>query len=358
MSPLPPDSAITAVVCNYNGEHYLEECLEALRAEELIDEVIVVDNASEDDGVALVREKFPEVEIVELDRNRGPCAPRNIGMRRAKNRYVLGVDNDAVVQPGMVPKLFDAIRSRPRCAVAQPRALVYDEPTRIHYDAGDFHYVGLLSLRNFYREVKDAEGEGIVSTNAIIGISPLVDRDAVLAAGGYDEAYFYLVEDFDLALRLRQADYQILAVEDAIVLHKAGTKGLSFRGGGYPKERTFLHSRNRWLLLAKCYRIRTLLVALPGILVYEIAWLFFTASKGHLGAHLRGKVAFVKMLPEVVRKRRMVAVLRRVRDRELLVGGPLTFSPSLVASGPARLAAGALDAILRAWWVLAKWLSA
>ncbi len=346
--------AISAVVCNFNGAEYLKECLDSILAQDGIDQVIVVDNASEDGSVDLVRKSFPTVELIEREVNDGPCGARNEGMRRARHRWVLAVDNDAVLRPDVVPKLRQALEGHPERAVAQPRSVVYDRPDQVHYDGGGFHYVGLLSLRNFYRPLAEAEGHGVVPADALIGICLLLDRERVLGVGGYDEHFFYLAEDFDLALRLRQSGMQLVSVEDAIVLHKGGTQGLSFRGGGYPRRRAYLHSRNRWHLMAKCYAWRTLFVAFPGILVYELVWSLFALLQGHLGAHLAGKWAFFKELPQTLRGRREVQAKRRVRDRELLVGGPLTFSPSLLGSAPARLCAGALDSLLRAWWWLAR----
>jgi GT2 family glycosyltransferase len=359
VSDSPSPDRVTAVVVNFDGEAYLEDCLDSLIVQDVVDEVLVVDDCSTDDSVALVRERYPDVEVVVLPENRGPGAARNEGLRRARNRWVLCVDNDAIPEPGVAERLLAVVTSRPGCVAAQPRSVIHDEPDRVHYDAGDFHYVGLLALRNFYAPLAEAEGEGIVPTRALITICPLVDRDALLACGGgYDEDYFYLAEDFDMALRLSIAGHEIVAVEDAIVRHQGGTEGLSFRGGGYPRRRAFLHSRNRWLLIGKCYAARTLFVALPGILVYELVWLLFTLGQGHLGAHLRGKLEFLRMLRGLGAKRREVQASRRVRDRDLLVGGPLTFSPSLVARGPARLAAGLLDGVLRGWWAIARWLSA
>ena len=139
--------------------------------------------------------------------------------------------------------------------------------------------------------------------------------------------------------------------------HRGGTAGLSFRGGGYPARRAHLHSRNRWRILAKCYGGRTLLVALPGLLVYELVWLLFVVAKGHLGPHLRGKREFLGQLPDVLRGRRALQARRQVPDRRLLVGGPLTFSPALVARAPARTAAHVLDLVLAGWWRLVGWLA-
>ena len=342
------------MVCNYNGESYLGECLDSLRAQEGLDEILVVDDASTDGSLELLGQRYPDVRVVALERNGGPCVARNVGMRAARNRFVLAVDNDAVLRPDVAAKLRCALEARPDCAVAMVRSVVYETPERIHYDSGDFHYVGLLALRNFYAPLDSTLAPAVRETSALIGITALVDRDAVLVAGGYDEDFFYLAEDYELSYRLRGEGWGLLSVEDAIVLHRGGTAGLSFRGGGYPEKRVYLHARNRVWILLKCYRWRTLLVCLPGLLVYELAWLVFTLKEGHLLGGLAGKLAAMRSLGATLGKRRSFQARRVVPDRELLVGGPLTFSPSLLAKPAARLVARCLDAVLRFMWFLAR----
>ncbi len=356
--PAPRVGAVSAVVCNYNGEAYLAECLRSVLAQPGIDEVLVVDDASSDGSRELVRDQFPGVRLLVNAVNGGPCVARNVGMRAARNPWVLAVDNDAVLAPDVLPKLRAALEERRTAVVAQVRSVLDTEPDRVHYDGGAFHYVGLLALRNFYTPLAEAEGRGIVDADALIGICALLERDSILRVGGYDEAFFYLAEDYELALRLRLLGQRLVSVEDALVRHKGGTVGLSFRGGSYPERRAFLHSKNRWRILLKCHALRTLLVSAPGLLLYEVVFTLFALRQGTLRAHLAGKLALVRELPELLRERRALQARRRVRDRELLVGGPLTFSPSLVESAAARLAASALDGALSAWWKLVRWFAA
>jgi GT2 family glycosyltransferase len=346
---------VSAVVCNFNGEQYLPGCLDALLAQdEPPDEIIVVDNGSTDGSVRVIVERYPRVKLVALPYNGGPCVARNAGMRAARNRLVLAVDNDAVPRPDVLGRLRAALVACPGAVAAQPRSVFASETTRVHYDGGRFHYAGLYSLRNFCAPLADAEGEGVLPVDGLIAISPLLDRDRVLALGGYDEDFFILFEDYDLSLRLRIAGLAVLSVEDALVLHRGGTPGISFRGEVYPRIRAFYHSRNRWLLLVKNHRWRTLVVSLPGLCVYELVWTLFTLRSGHIKAHAAGKGGFLKDLGRALDKRRQVQASRRVDDRELLVGGPLTLSPQLVRSAAARAASSVLDALLRAWWSVAR----
>lgn len=352
----PRIEAVSIVVCNYNGEEHLEHCLGAL--EQLagpIDEILLVDNASTDASVKLVEERFPAIRIVRSGGNHGPAFARNLGMREAKHRWVLAVDNDAVLESNVLTRLIEAAESRPDVALVQPRSVFSTEPSRVHYDGGSFHYAGLISLRNFYVPRTEAVGEGIVEVDCAVSVGLLVDRDLVLEFGGYEEGFFILFEDLDLSYRLRSAGKLVLSVEDVLIHHRGGTAGISFREGkSYPRSRVFFHSRNRWLYLARCYRLRTLIVAAPGLIVYELAWFGFAVLGGNVLGWLQGKWAFVKLLPSVMRERKRIAARRQVADRDLLIHGPLTTTPDVATQGAKRLILSALNVVLSTWWRIAR----
>ena len=351
---------VSVVVVNWNGEAYLDACLRAVAGlRGAVDEVLVVDNASTDRSLAILAERHPAARVLRLEENAGPVRARNAGMRAARNRWVLALDNDAVVLPDVLEKLAAAAAREERAAVVQPRSVFEADRNRVHYDGGAFHYAGLIALRNFYKPLAEASGHGTLEVDCAVSVALLVDRDAVLDAGGYDESYFILFEDLDLSYRLRALGHKILSVEDAIVLHKGGTAGISYREGPrYPASRVFFHARNRWLFLAKDYRARTLLVALPGLLVYELAGFGLAVAAGGTGAWFRGKLRFLRLLPDVLRERRKFQARRSAKDRDLLVGGPLTVTPSVGASGTKRVLLASLDLALRAWWKVARLLAA
>ncbi len=347
---------VSAVVCNFNGERYLPECLDALLAlEPGPAEILVVDDGSTDGSVELLRSKFESVRVLELGANRGPCAARNAGLAAAEHRAVLCVDNDVVLRPDVLAKLSEAFASEPESAAIQVRSVVYDEPEIVHYDGANLHFAGLLALRNFYKPLESAEGSGVVEVNGLIALTMLLDREAVGEVGGFDETLFYLMEDYDLALRLRLYGYRLFVHEEAIVLHKGGTPGLSFREGvHYPGRRAYFHSRNRLMILLKSYHWRTLLFCSPALLLYEFVWLGFSLLKGNFMPTARGKLAVLVRLLPLMEMRRRVQDERRVHDRDIFVGGPLTLTPQLLGKPAARAAAKLLDRFLRGWWVLVR----
>ncbi|HVS18234.1 MAG TPA: glycosyltransferase family 2 protein, partial [Planctomycetota bacterium] len=327
-------------------------CLEALAAQtHAIDELLVVDNASTDASEAIVRARAPRAAWVSMGTNEGPCPARNAALERARNEWVLLVDNDAVLEPDVLEKLVAAVRAHPAAVLVQPRSVFADDPGVVHYDGGRFHYAGLFSLRNFSVPIAQAEGRGTLEVDGAVSVALLARRSVLLELGGFDADYFILFEDLDLSYRVRLAGHAILSVEDALVLHRGGTGGISFRGAIlYPRRRAFFHSRNRWIYLAKCYALRTLLVAAPGLLVYELVWLAFTLRSGTFGGWLEGKRDFLAKFSGVRARRRTIQSGRRRRDRDLLVGGPLTLSAQLRGGAAERL----LDGTLRAWWALVR----
>ena len=284
-----------------------------------------------------------------------PAAPSADATTEALLTVLTPVIAQEIGKPVSLQTTHVNVRDEWAFVIAQPRSVFANEHSRVHYDGGAFHYAGLIALRNFYVPISEAVGQGVVSVDCAVAVALLVDRAALLEAGGYDETMFILFEDLDLSFRLRAMGRRIVSVEDALVLHKGGTAGISFREGpSYPGSRVFFHSRNRWTYMAKCLRWRTLVVAFPGIALYELVWFGFACVSLAPHQWLRGKWRFVRLCGHVRRERARFQALRTVPDRELLVGGPFTVTPSLKSGGPKRLVLRALDLVLALWWSIVR----
>ena len=137
----------------------------------------------------------------------------------------------------------------------------------------------------------------------------------------------------------------------ALLLHREGTEGISFREAGqYSAHRVFLHSRNRWIVLTKCASASTLILGSPGIFLYECAYFFFALKNGSGIAWFRGKFAWMAMLPGLWSDRRNIQKSRRVSDRQLLGADPLTVSPLIKRTGLVPKLQRILDRLLAAFW--------
>src|SRR6185295_8045744 len=116
---------------------------------ELGGRVLVIDNGSSDGGPGWVRRNRPWAEVVELGRNRGPGASRNAALLMRGPERVLLLDGDCSLAPGFAREvLADAAPA----AVHSARVVYADEPSRVYYDAGAAHFLGLLCLENAHAE--------------------------------------------------------------------------------------------------------------------------------------------------------------------------------------------------------------
>ncbi|MCB9876036.1 MAG: glycosyltransferase family 2 protein [Planctomycetes bacterium] len=347
----PVSLLVSAIVVNWNGRDYLPRCLDALLAQDPPpDEVLLVDNHSDDGSRELVAANYPAVRVIDTGANLGPCGARNVGAREARGELLLFVDNDVVLHPGALAAMTRTLDDDPGTAMVQARSLCGDDPDVVHYDGGDLHFLGTLVLRNWYRrraEATDPAGP----IGAAIALCFLVRKAVYEAVSGFDENLFILYEDNEFSYKVRMRGHRIRLCPDALCTHLAGTVGLSVRGEAkYPGKRTYLHSKNRWYVLFTCMRWRTLLLTVPAQLAYGVVYAAFGVKRGHLGDWLRGKWELLKLLPKAIAARGPAQRGRTVPDRELLVAAPMTLNPGLADRGPGAWLRRAMDRFFAVYW--------
>ena len=226
----------SVVVVTYNGLPWLEQALASVRGLE----TVVVDHGSTDGTVAFVRERFPDVQLVEQE-NRGLAYGWNAGVERTSGRYVLLLNSDAWLDEGALDALVAFADAHPEAAVVGPRLRYPDGrlqrsvrgfPTLWRL-ATEFLYLRKLApntsaLNAFYaggfdhREVREAE--------VLMGAVWLVRREAVEQVGLADDAFFLFSEETDWAYRFVQAGWKLLFFPGAEATHvyAASHKGRLF----------------------------------------------------------------------------------------------------------------------------------
>jgi N-acetylglucosaminyl-diphospho-decaprenol L-rhamnosyltransferase len=237
------DAAV--VVVTYDALPWIEHCLASVRGEH----VVVVDNGSRDGTVAFVRERFPEVRVVESE-NRGLGAGWNVGIRETESRYVLLLNADAWLRGDALERLLEFADARPRAAVVGPRLLNPDGtlqrsvrgfPTLWRL-ATEYFFLRKLAPRTralnaFYAggfdhdEVREAE--------FVMGACMLVRRDAIDEVGPLDEEFFLFSEETDWCYRFRQAGWEVFFFPDAECVHVGGAT----HGGRLYRENLLGHLR-------------------------------------------------------------------------------------------------------------------
>jgi GT2 family glycosyltransferase len=315
---------------NYNGEQYLKESLTSVFSQrEKFQEIILVDNASEDKSLEIVRETFPDVNIIELRSNQGPGSARNVGFKTASCDRILFMDNDVKLSPACPDLLMQALDDYPHAAAAMPRIVNDNNHQIIQFDGADCHFLGHIILRNNNQPL-DVASQKTNKIGSLVTACFIVDRRKFVCEEPFDESFFIYFEDHDFGIRIQIFGHEILAVPSACAYHGEGTKGLSLRESGeYSKMRVFFTIRNRWQVLLKNYELKTLCLLSPIFVVYEIFQFGGMIKKGWFGQWLKAFSWIFLHFQEILRKRRILQVSRITPDREILVGGPIPFTPSL-----------------------------
>jgi len=216
------------VVVTYNAMPWIERCLESVRGHE----TVVVDNGSTDGTVALVRERFPDVTIVEQE-NRGMGGGNNAGMRSAGGRYWLLLNSDAWVVGDGLDALVSFADAHPRAAVVGPRLSnpdgtlqrsVRGEPTLWRL-ATEYLFLRKLAPRS--RALNAFYGGGFAHDEArevesLYGAALLVRREAADEVGRFDENFFMFSEETDWLHRFRAAGWQVWFFPGTEVVHVGG----------------------------------------------------------------------------------------------------------------------------------------
>lgn len=301
----------SVIIVNYNGRHHLEKCIPSLRGEGGSDpEIILVDNASTDGSAAYVERAFPEVRVVRSEANLGFGQGSDVGARQARGRYLAFLNPDTVVEPGWLEALIVALEADPQAGLATSNILLVSDPGRINTCGNEVHFTGLTLCRGMGME-RSALAD-LEEVSAVSGAAFVIRRDLFEALGGFDETFFLYMEDTDLSWRARLAGYRCLCVPQSVVYHD-----YSMRFG--PKK-TFYQERNRYLMLLKSLRWRTLMFLLPALLLAEvITWGFMLLwERQRLANKVQAYAWIVEHWEEVMESRSRTQALRRVRDRDLL----------------------------------------
>lgn len=304
---------ISVVIPNWNGAHLLPGCLDALRRQTYPGrEVIVVDNASRDDSLRVLR-AYPEVRVVSLPHNRGFAGGCNAGIRVASGRFIALLNSDTEAEAGWLENVLAAFERQPEAGLVASKMLLFDRRSVLHA-AGDFYRLdGIPGNRGVWQPDSGQydQEEFVFSAN---GGSAAYRRAMLEQVGLLDEDFFFSCEDVDLAWRAQLAGWRCIYAPQAVVYHM-----LSATGGGVTAS--FYDGRNCIYLLAKDYPSSLWRRYWPAILRAQ-ARITLEALRAWRGsaarARLRGQLAGLLGLPHMLRKRPAVQATRRVSDAYLL----------------------------------------
>ncbi len=231
------DPDLSVVVVTYECASFIDACLDAVLTTTTRHsvELIVTDNASSDDGPALVRRHFPEATVIDMGGNTGFAKAVNRGIDVARGRMVLLLNPDTEVQPGSLDTLIDTLDARADAGIVAPQLLNTDgtdQGTARSFPTPSAALFGRRSplTRAFphnrwstrFLTGRDHVGNDPFPVDWVSGAAIMVRRDDAVALGGLDEGFFMHFEDADFCHRVHDRGQSVLCVPEARIVHHEG----------------------------------------------------------------------------------------------------------------------------------------
>lgn len=270
---------ISVIIPTFNSRQFIEPCLGSLFVQSPQDfEVIVVDNNSKDGTAEFITKNYPQIVLIENRQNLGPCRARNQGISVSSGNWIMTLDCDVVLDKNFIALILIAVENAPlRLGMIQAKILNSDK--RTIYSSG----ISLSFFRRFYDIGKNKiDNDRFNQPQYIFGAcsaAALYNRRMLQElkeeTGYFDERFFFLVEDVDLAWRAQKRGWEAAYYPKAICYHAGNSSGFD------KKLRQYLCYRNRCYSITKNEGLMRYSMRLLPLLFYDIPRLLYLILSNH-----------------------------------------------------------------------------
>ena len=240
---------LSIITINYNGLKDTNELIESIPFSNNL-EVIVVDNASKQDEASIIAERYPYVKIIRNSKNLGFAGGNNLGIKEAKGKYILLINNDTYFKEFKIDTLIEQLESSDKIGIVCPKLRFAWGNNPIQF-AG-YTYLSPITVRNQAIGFGE-EDHGQYDTAHRIpyahGAAMLIKREAIDKVGLMPECFFLYYEELDWSMMFTRAGYDIWYDPACTVYHKE-----SQTTGQTSPLRTYSITRNRLLLVKRNYK--------------------------------------------------------------------------------------------------------
>jgi GT2 family glycosyltransferase len=300
---------VDIIIPNWNGKDWLRACLNSLLQQTFTDfEIILVDNNSTDGSVELVKQNYPQVQVLELNENTGFSGAINRGINSGTAPYICMFNNDAIAEPDFLENLLKSLKAKEveGFAIAAAQVTFYHQPNIIN-SAGLFVGADGIGRDRGFQQENGANFESGLEVFGTSGVAALFKREMLKEVGLLDEDFFLYSEDVDLCYRAQLAGYRCLYVPNARVRHIGSASSEKISG-----KAVRLASRNGVLTIIKNFPLSILILYLPAIILGQVYQLWLFARRKKLKSALLGKLDILKLLLITLSKRRTIQQNRKI----------------------------------------------
>ena len=256
-----PQKKVSVCIVTLNASKYLHHCLTLLEKSQgtEVEQIIVVDNRSNDNTVKMIHEKHSSVILIQNNRNEGYTIPMNRAMKEADGEYLLILNPDAFVKPKAVAALANFLDLHPEVGIAGPKVLNVDGTFQKSCRRGVARPWNVISyftgLAERFPDNSKYTGyhlshldENILNeVDGVSGSCMMIRRNLIDKIDCFDERFFAYQEDSDYCFRAKAAGWKIYYVPEAEVIHDAGRGG----SAAYKYRSLFEWHRSYYLLYKK-----------------------------------------------------------------------------------------------------------
>lgn len=244
----------SVVILNWNGRKLLEQFLPLVVQHSLNGDcdVVVADNASDDDSLEFLKIHYPDVRVIALDKNYGFADGYNKALQQIDSEYVVLLNSDVETTPGWLDSLISYMDAHPEVAAVQPKILAYKEKGRFEYAGASGGFIdryGYPFCRGRILHVVE-EDRGQYDTEIPVfwatGACLCIRKKDYMENGGLDGRFFAHMEEIDLCWRLNARGRSVMCIPSSMVYHVGGAS----LSQDNPKK-MFLNFRNNLLMLYK-----------------------------------------------------------------------------------------------------------
>lgn len=302
---------IEVIIPNWNGRDMLLHCLDSLYKQSFDDFLItVVDNGSSDDSCQAVEEKYPQTKLIKLASNTGFSFAVNAGIKNAKGKLLLLLNNDMEVTPNCLEKLVEGVAKYPEFDFFALKMLSFTQREFID-GAGDAVLRGGVGYRLGTLERDGDRYSRDKETFGACGGAALYKRELFEQIGSFDQCFFAYLEDVDFNLRARRLHKKCMYLAEAVVYHI----GSATTGSKFNRRTITLSTRNNFYVICKNYPFSLILRFFPAICIYQFMWLLFCIKKRMFLPYLSGLYEACISLPVLLKKR--AKLLRQLHKKDI-----------------------------------------
>ena len=219
---------LSVIIVSYNSSSFLELCLhsvaKAISQLEIESEVIVVDNSSSDDSCEVLNNKFSFVKLIQNDENIGFSKANNLGVSKAKGKYICILNPDTVLQENTFDEILKFYKSNIKvgfvgCQMIDGNGMFLKESKRVIPSIFS-SFMKVLGISKFYYSALDKDKRGYI--DILAGAFMFVEKTIYDSVKGFDEDYFMYGEDIDLSYKALKKGYSNYYLGDVKIIHFKG----------------------------------------------------------------------------------------------------------------------------------------